>query len=182
MKTPPSTAWTPRSEPFPPIGELVDVCWETKPGVYEYGELRLKRHFLKDGHKMSEWLNKDNLLMIFNPDFWKHKSIHIPETFIDLKPFEQYLGARLVDGKLHHLIMVAVDDRTLPQEAQRTWAEALGGRLPTLDEAHLLMPFVRKFHISVWLSEPSRFFNQAGVGMAHRDDGNRAISVRSIVG
>lgn len=69
--TAPNESWNLRDDPWPDVNVRVEACWSSRfetPARYDYGILRLKRHW-SDG--MSEWINEDGYEVAFNPDFWR---------------------------------------------------------------------------------------------------------------
>lgn len=70
----PDASWYLRSEPFPEIGVLVEVCWSKRfscPETYEFAFCTLKEHHINGKWKMSTWKNEFGQDLCFNPDFWR---------------------------------------------------------------------------------------------------------------
>lgn len=57
----------------PPIGKRVEVCWARQRDAkveYQFSTGQVRKH-TKDRTYGDEWLNKNGLMVVFNPDFWR---------------------------------------------------------------------------------------------------------------
>ena len=118
----------------------------------------------------------------------------IPEALIELAPGEQYAGLVLdQDGEpLHHLILLPDLTSDLSWEKARSWAEEVGGELPTRQEQSLLFANLKKhFEPQAYWSceqheeEPgwawSQHFGYGGQTCHRESYGLRARAVRRLV-
>lgn len=72
----PDATWSLRDQPWPPIGEVVEICLARRARAgdvarpYEFGLASLAEHG-DDGS--SEWKLPDGQTLRSNPDFWRSK-------------------------------------------------------------------------------------------------------------
>jgi hypothetical protein len=73
--TAPDESWNLRSEPWPEIALLVEVCWSSRrktPPSYAYSRGRLIRYEYEGViERTSTWANERGETLAFNPDFWR---------------------------------------------------------------------------------------------------------------